>query len=89
MPKTINIILCVISVSLGFSQDNNQWKINMSIADSFMKIGVYYDAIEQYDIAIEQSDIALLHYKKANACLMARDYEQALLHFNKTLELVI
>ena len=87
MPKTINIILCVISVSLGFSQDNNQWKINMSIADSFMKIGVYYDAMEQYDIAIEQSDIALLHYKKANACLMARDYEQALLHFNKTLEL--
>jgi outer membrane protein OmpA-like peptidoglycan-associated protein len=87
MFKTVKLILLLCISQLVLSQDNNQWKVDMAIADSFMKIGVYYDAIDYYELAIQQENLAVLHFKKGKACMHARDYLSASIHFEKTLEL--
>ena len=66
MFKTVKLILLLCISHLALSQDNNQWKVDMAIADSFMKIGVYYDAVDYYELAIQQENLAVLHFKKAS-----------------------
>ncbi|MDZ4181524.1 MAG: hypothetical protein U1B83_01510 [Candidatus Cloacimonadaceae bacterium] len=57
-------------------------------ADRFFRIAVQYNPAKRNDIDRRLSDIAELYIKKGDALLAAKDFDNALLHYHKTFDII-
>lgn len=57
-------------------------------ADRLFRISVQYDPTKQAEVDARLEGITSLYVQKGNSLLEARDFEAALLHYNKTFEII-
>lgn len=84
MLKIVKVILFILASFQAISQEQT-WKLNEAIADSFMQVGIYYDAVDYYNKVLEEASFPLLHYKLADAYKQSRNYEESAKHFSKVM----
>ncbi len=82
-------ILCTFIVILVFTKTGHSQLTVLRLfeeADSFMKKGLYNDAIKKYDsVLFYQTNNAMLFYNLALAHINLQNYGKALVHLNKCL----